>query len=162
MTETDIYIKISKKSPRAGKGSYLVVLEAITASGKPGTLTIKDSFEDITPHRLELRAIVDALHRYKIHSRVNIHSEHGWFKAVRDNGWFDKWQQAGWMVNGHMAAGAELYQEIYMMETVCGMEIGTIDKDLGSYKTWLDCQMENAGPIQQNAHLGELEHVKSP
>ncbi len=68
---------------------------------------------------------------------MNIHSDHGWFKTVRERGWFEKWQQAGWIVNGKPAAGSDLYQEIYIMETVCRMQIGTIDKDLGSFTEWM-------------------------
>ena len=79
---------------------------------------------------------------------MNIHSDHGWFETIRKRGWFDKWQQAGWIVNGHTAAGADLYQQIYMLETVCLMEIGDIDKDLGSYSTWLGNEIENEKHIQ--------------
>ena len=46
-----------------------------------------------------------------------------------------------------MAAGSELYQELYMLETVCNMEIGEIDKELGSYTTWLDSEIKNARAI---------------
>ncbi len=143
----DIYISISRKSPRAGTGMYIAILEATTEGGKTGTLTIRKRFEDITPHQLELNAIVDSLKRFRRTCRVNIHSDHGWFKTIRDRGWFDKWQQADWFVNGHRAAGAELYQEIYMLETVCRMEFGDLDKDLGSYQTWLESEMNNARAI---------------
>ena len=138
MEEADLYISISRKSPKPGKGYYVYVLEGTKADGtRKASNPRKREFDDITPHQLELNAIVDGIKRFKRSCRVNIHSDHGWFKAVRDNGWFNKWQQDGWMINGHMAAGAELYQEIYMLETVCSMEIGTIDKDLGSFTEWL-------------------------
>lgn len=139
---TDIYIAISRKCPRPGKGTYIAVLEAVGASGKAGTLTIRGTFDDITPHRLELRAIVDALHRFKYGCTINIHSEHGWFKTIKERGWFEKWQQAGWIVNGKPAAGSEMLQEIHMLETVCNMEFGILDKDLGSYNTWLNSEIE--------------------
>lgn len=149
MSETaDIYISISRKSPKPGKGAYIAVLEAETTSGEVGTLTIRKRLDDVTPHQLELHAIVDSLKRFRRTCRVNIHSDHGWFETIRKRGWFDKWQQAGWIVNGHMAAGADLYQQIYMFETVCLMEIGEIDKDLGSYSTWLGNEIENEKHIQ--------------
>ncbi len=149
MNETaDIYIGISRKCPRPGKGMYIAILEAETASGKTGTLTIRKQLNYVTPHQLELNAIVDSMKRFKRACSVNIHSEHGWFKTVRERGWFDTWQQANWIVNGHPAAGSELYQEIYMFETVCRMKIGVIDKDLGSYKTWLENEIQNTIPIQ--------------
>ena len=147
MSEADIYISISRKSPRAGKGMYIAVLEATGSSGRPGTLTIRRTLDDVTPHQLELHAIVDCLKRFKWACEVCIHSDHGWFEAVRKRGWFDKWQQAGWIVNGRTAAGSELYQEIFMLETVCGMEIKEINKDLGSYKTWLENEIKNARAI---------------
>ena len=139
MSETaDLYITISRKSPKPGRGFYIYVLEGITPEGeRKASSPRKREFEEITPHQLELNAIVDALKRFRRPCRVNIHSDHGWFKTVRDRGWFEKWQQAGWIVNGKPAAGAEQYQEIYMLETVCGMEIGTINKDLGSFSTWM-------------------------
>lgn len=149
MTEetADIYISISRKSPRPGKGIYISVLEAVGASGKAGTLTLRRRFDDVTPHQLELNAIVDSLKRFRRPCKVNIHSDHGWFKTIRERGWFDKWQQADWIVKGHVAAGSELYQELYMLETVCNMEIGEIDKELGSYTTWLDSEIKNARAI---------------
>lgn len=146
MDETaDIYISISRKSPRPGKGMYISVLEAMGSSGKAGTLTLRKKFDDTTHHQLELHAIVDSLKRFRRPCTVNIHSDHGWFETVRKRGWFDKWQQAGWNTNGHRVA--ELYQEIYILETVCNMEIGEINKDLGSYKKWLESEMENARAI---------------
>lgn len=148
MNETaDIYISISRKSPRAGTGMYIAILEATTEDGKTGTLTIRKKFEDITPHQLEMNAIVDSLKRFRRACTVNIHSDHGWFKTIRDRGWFKKWQQSDWITNGHMTAGAELYQEIYMLESVCRMEIGKLDKDLGSYQTWLENEIKNARAI---------------
>lgn len=148
MDETaDIYISISRKSPRPGKGMYISVLEAVGSSGKAGTLTLRKKIDNITPHQLELHAIVDSLKRFRRPCTVNIHSDHGWFETIRKQGWFDSWQQAGWIVKGHTAAGADLYQEIYMLETVCNMEIGEIDKELGSYTTWLDSEIKNARAI---------------
>ena len=148
MSDTaDIYIAISRKSPKPGKGTYIAVLEAEGASGKVGTLTLKRTLDDITPHQLEMTAIVDSLKRFKWACTVNIHSDHGWFETIRTRGWFDKWQQDNWIVKGHRAAGADLYQEIYMLETVCGMEFGDIDKDLGSYRTWLENEIKNARAI---------------
>lgn len=148
MDETaDIYISISRKSPRPGKGMYISVLEAVGSSGKAGTLTLRKKIDNITPHQLELHAIVDSLKRFRRPCTVNIHSDHGWFETIRKQGWFDSWQQAGWIVKGHTAAGADLYQEIYMIETVCNMEIGEIDKELGSYTTWLDSEIKNARAI---------------
>ena len=142
--EADLYISISRKTPRPGKGYYIYVLEGSRADGsKRASNPRKRDFGFITPHQLELNAIVDALKRFKRPCRVNIHSDHGWFKTVRDRGWFEKWQQAGWIVNGHPAAGADLYQEIYVLETICNMEIGTIDNDMGSFRIWF----ENAIPI---------------
>ena len=148
MDETaDIYISISRKSPRPGKGMYISVLEAVGSSGKAGTLTLRKKIDNITPHQLELHAIVDSLKRFRRPCTVNIHSDHGWFETIRKQGWFDSWQQAGWIVKGHTAAGADLYQEIYMLETVCNMEIGEIDKELGSYTIWLDSELKNARAI---------------
>lgn len=149
MTEetADIYISISRKSPRPGKGMYISVLEAVGSSGKAGTLTLRKKIDNITPHQLELHAIVDSLKRFRRPCTVNIHSDHGWFETIRKQGWFDSWQQAGWIVKGQTAAGADLYQEIYMLETVCNMEIGEIDKELGSYTIWLDSEIKNARAI---------------
>ena len=148
MDETaDIYISISRKSPRPGKGMYISVLEAVGSSGKAGTLTLRKKIDNITPHQLELHAIVDSLKRFRRPCTVNIHSDHGWFETIRKQGWFDSWQQAGWIVKGHTAAGADLYQEIYMLETVCNIEIGEIDKELGSYTIWLDCEIKYARAI---------------
>lgn len=148
MDETaDIYISISRKSPRPGKGMYISVLEAMGSSGKAGTLTLRKKIDNITPHQLELHAIVDSLKRFRRSCTVNIHSDHGWFETIRKQGWFDSWQQAGWIVKGHTAAGADMYQEIYMLETVCNMEIGEIDKELGSYTIWLDSEIKNARAI---------------
>lgn len=141
MTETNVYIKISRKSPKPGKGSYMAILEAMSSSGKPATLTIKGTFENITPHKLELRAIVDTLHRYKTQALVNIHSDHGWFKTVRDNGWFDKWHEDDWMKDGEPIACWDLYREIDYLEKFA-VEIGSIDTDLGEYKTWLESQIK--------------------
>lgn len=138
----DIYIKISRRSPKPGEGMYLAVLEAKTASGKAGTLTIWKSFDEITPHQLELQAVNDALHRFKRHADVRIHSDHGWFETIRERGWFEKWQQAGWIVKGKPAAGAEVLQEIYMIETVCGITIESVDNNLGPYKIWLESEIE--------------------
>lgn len=143
----DFYIKISRKSPKAGRGTYIVILETITASGKPGTLTLKKELDEVTPHRLELQAIHDAIHRIKRHVTINIHSDHGWFKTVRERGWFDKWHDNDWIVNGRLTPGADLYQEIYMMELVGGIQFGGMDEDLGSYKTYLESEIKNASPI---------------
>lgn len=141
--EADLFISISRKSPKPGKGYYVYVLEGTRADGTKGASNPrKRDFEDITPHQLELNAIVDGLKRFKRPCRVNIHTDHGWFKTVRERGWFEKWQQAGWIVNGHEAAGADLYQEIHMLETICNMEIGNIDNDLGSFSEWFKNTME--------------------
>lgn len=150
MTEketADIYISISRKSPRPGKGLYIAVLEAKGTSGRVGTLTLRKMLDDVTPHQLETVAIADSLKRFRRACLVNIHSDQGWFEAIRKRGWFQKWQQDNWIVKGHRAAGADLYQEIHMLETVCNMEFGTIDKDLGSYKTWLKNEIKNARAI---------------
>ncbi len=148
MESADLYIKLSRKSPTAGKGFYIYVLEGTRADGSTGaSKPCRKDFEDITPHQLELNAIVDGLKRFRRACRVNIHSDHGWFQTVRERGWFEKWQQAGWMTNeGHPAAGAEFYREIHMLETVCNMEIGTIDKDLGSFREWFDSEIKKAVP----------------
>lgn len=144
MCETiDLYIAISRKCPRAGPGKYIAILEAVTASGKTGTLTLKKELDEVTPHLLELQAVHDAIHRIKRHVVINIHSDHWWFKTVRNRGWFDKWHENDWVVNGHLAAGADLYQEIYMMELVGGIKIGDIDNDLKSYKTYLENEIKN-------------------
>lgn len=139
MSETaDLYISISRKSPKPGKGFYIFILEGTKADGtKAASRAYRREFIEITPHQLELHAIVDGLKRFRRPCTVNIHSDHGWFKTVRERGWFEKWQQAAWIVNGKPAAGAELYQEIFMLETVCGMEIGELDKDLGSFTDWM-------------------------
>ncbi len=146
--EADMYISISRKSPKPGAGYYLFILEGTKADGtRIATKAYRKNFPDITPHQLELHAIVDGLKRFRRPCTVNIHSDHGWFKTVRERGWFKKWQQADWIVKGHRAAGADLYQEIHMLETVCNMEFGMIDKDLGSYKTWLENEIKNARAI---------------
>ena len=139
MSETaDLYISISRKSPKPGKGFYIFILEGTKADGtKAASRAYRREFSETTPHQLELHAIVDGLKRFRRACIVNIHSDHGWFKTVRERGWFEKWQQAAWIVNGKPATGAELYQEIYMLETVCGMEIGELDKDLGSFTDWM-------------------------
>lgn len=136
--EADLYISISRKSPKPGAGYYLFILEGTKADGtRIATRAYRKDFPNITPHQLELHAIVDGLKRFRRPCTVNIHSDHGWVKTVRERGWFEKWQQAGWIVNGKPAAGSELYQEIYIMETICRIQIGTIDKDLGSFTEWM-------------------------
>ena len=149
METADLYIAISRKCPKPGKGFYIYVLEGTRADGSKGASDpCRKEFDDATPHQLELCAIVDGLKRFRRACRVNIHSEHGWFQKIRECGWFDTWQQAGWMTKeGHTAAGAELYQEIYMLETVCRMEIGTIDKDMGSFREWFGNEIKNTVPI---------------
>lgn len=140
--EVNLYIKTSRESPKPGAGSYIAILEATTESGKTGTLTLKKQFDQITPHQLELNAINDALHRFKRHVEVKIHSEHGWFETIRTRGWFEKWQKNSWFVKGKRAAGAEVLEEIWMLEHVCGITILSTDKDLGTFKTWLDAEIE--------------------
>lgn len=138
MSEVGLYIKISRKCPRPGPGMYIAILEATTASGKTGTLTLKKHLEDITPHQLELTAIVDALHRCKGDLDLQIHSDHDWFRKVKQNGWFEKWQQAGWMNKDKPRPGADLYQELWTLENVCSVRFDTFDQDLGTYKTWME------------------------
>ena len=128
--EVNLYIKTSRESPKPGAGSYIAILEATTESGKTGTLTLKKQYDQITPHQLELNAVNDALHRFKRHVEVKIHSEHGWFETIRTRGWFEKWQKNSWFVKGKRAAGAEVLEEIWMLEHVCGITILSIDKDL--------------------------------
>ena len=45
-------------------------------------------------------------------------------------------------MKGKRAAGAEVLEEIWMLEHVCGITILSTDKDLGTFKTWLDAEIE--------------------
>lgn len=138
MSEVGLYIKISRKCPKPGPGRYIAILEATTASGKTGTLTLKKDFDEVTPHKLELHAIVDALHRCKGDIDLTIHSDHDWFRMVKENGWFDKWHDNGWMLKDGPRSGADLYQELWTLENVCRVRFDTFDQDLGTYKTWME------------------------
>ena len=141
-----LYITTSRKCPRPGPGMYIAILEATTSSGKTGTLTLKKKFDEITPHNLELTAIVDALHRCKGDIEISIHSDHDWFRKVKQNGWFEKWQQADWMGKGEPRPGADLYQELWTLKNVCRVKFDTFDTDLGTYGEWMHNEIRKEMP----------------
>ena len=142
MREVDLYIKISRECPRPGPGMYIAILEAKTAAGKTGTLTLKKKCAQITPHNLELTAVIDAIKRCKGDISLRIHSPHDWLGRVITNGWLHKWQQADWMDKGKPRPGSELYKELYTFEQACGIRFESFDRDLGSYSDWMDYEIK--------------------
>ena len=155
METADIYIAISRKCPRAGSGRYIAILEATTERGKTGTLTLKKSLDDVTPHQLELIAVRDALRRFTRSVTVNIHSGHGWFKTITERGWLGKWQQADFKKDGNDIPMSDLYREI--MITYRSITVGTTDKDLGTYKTWLENEIKKPVSKRKKAASGDFE-----
>ena len=135
--EADIYIITSRKSPRAGPGKYISVL-AHDIDGTEYTKTLRNSFDNVTPHALELQALTDSLKRFKKPCGIHIHSAHGWIRSVYENGWLKKWQASGWINNGKPIANAELYQNIEDIKNDLHLEFIGIDDDLGAYQTWLN------------------------
>lgn len=135
--EADIYIAISRKAPRAGPGRYVSVL-AYNREGKECTKTVKEECEDVTPHSLELKALLGSLRRFRKPCGIRIHSAHWWMKKVYENGWAEKWRASGWMNNGKPVANAELYREILDTKERLHLEIISIDDNLGSFDTWLN------------------------
>lgn len=150
LEQADIYITISRKCPRSGPGRYIAILEATTEKGT-GTLTLKREFEDITPHQLELQAIADSMHRFTRSCLIRIHSDHGWFKNVVGRGWLDKWLTNNFLKNGEELTGADLYRDIVSMFR--SITIERIDKDLGSYGSWLESEIRSPVAFSKKADL---------
>lgn len=142
METADIYITISRKSPRAGPGSYIAVLEATTVSGQTGTKTLRKRIDECTPHSLELMAIIDAFKCFRRHCTVRIHSDHGWMQSIRANGWLDRWREQDFKKGGADITHADLYRQLESIETTRGLTIDEVNADLGSYTIWLKSEIE--------------------
>lgn len=142
--EVDIYIITSRSAPRAGPGRYISVLEY-----QECTKTLKEGFESITPHTLELLAILDSLKRFKKPCGIRIHSLHGWYRSVTLNGWIDKWKAAGWINKDKPVANADLYRDILDTQEKLNLEVLSIDDNLGTYDTWLKNEIERS--IDENS-----------
>ena len=138
--EADIYIITSRKAPRAGPGKYISIL-AYDRDGTEYTKTLIEECESVTPHSLELTALLNSLRRFKKPCGIRIHSAHGWIRSVYDNGWLDKWQASGWTNKGKPVPNAELYQDIENAKNELHLDFISIDDDLGSYRTWLGSEI---------------------
>lgn len=150
--EADIYIITSRKSPRAGPGRYVSVLE-YKVNDREYTKVLRQGRESITPHALELEAVADSLKRFKKPCGIRIHSSHGWFRSVIENGWLDKWKHAGWMNKDRPVPNTELYQGILDTEEKLNLEIISIDDDLGTFKTWLTNEIKGGQDDSKNRSM---------
>ena len=139
--EADIYIITSRKAPRAGPGRYVSIL-AYDAAGKECTKTLEADCENVTPHSLELTALLDSIRRFRKPCDIRIHSPHGWVRSVYENGWLEKWMADGWIKNGKPVANASLYQDIEDTKKDLHLEFISIDDNLGSFRTWMNNEIE--------------------
>ncbi len=116
MKEVNIYIYTEHTGPlKSGSGKYHVILETMIMTKKgqePYTLSLSDVVKDITPNRLNLIALQQAVSHMKKPSRITIYTASEYIVNAFANDWTEKWAVNNYKVRGKAIKHADIWMDI--------------------------------------------------
>lgn len=111
MSQVNIYIYTTIRSPRKCNGAYTYVLETYTSKG-PATCTKTEHLHAKTAHQSELCALAAAVKRLYKHCTITIYTDSGFLAAGAEK-WMSRWRENGWKnAKGNTVANAEEWKDV--------------------------------------------------
>lgn len=107
----NIYMYQTVKGPGKKAGSYTFVLETML-KGKAATLTVTDTFEQMSENKAELTVLLKALSRIHKECDVIIYTESNYILQGL-NEWLESWEASSWKnKKGKEVANKEEWQQV--------------------------------------------------
>ncbi|MBQ7067022.1 MAG: hypothetical protein IJN92_09420 [Lachnospiraceae bacterium] len=142
----DLYVETSIRGPRRQNGTFGYILVYITKSGEEATLCDFVNKKDVTPHEIELEAIIKALGRLNKKCDVSVIAGNPYVADMTSN--LQKWKGNGWITaKGEDIKNKELWQQL---EELLEKHQVTFGGDDTGYQKWL---------INEVKRKGEQQHV---
>lgn len=142
MKKIYVYIGTSYKSPRQKEGAYGYILEHPTPKG-PATLTQIKYVKDMTFHKAELTALVEALKRLRYSCDLEIFTDSVYIVSTWEQEFPKRWAEQNWKNSrGEDIANKEEWQE--MLRLLIGNVAFHLNEE-HSYKQWLKRELEKKG-----------------
>ncbi len=134
MMQVEIYTETSIRSPRKQKGHFGYIL-VYRPEGKDDA-TVSDFKErtDVTPHEIELEALICAMSRLNRPCEVRLIQSNQYIQNMVTTGNLSHWQQNGWKTaKGDEVKSKELWQKLSVL---LDRHSATWTEDSG-YQQWL-------------------------
>lgn len=136
MLATHIYITVDSTFPKISEKAYGYVLEC---EGKEKTIAGFGRVE-ATYHCTVLRALIEAISRFRVSCEIHIHTGNSYITAMIDNN-LHKWAATQFMTaRGNPISNQKEWMELWEMfeKHLIFTECGT-----HSYEKWLQMEIEN-------------------
>lgn len=140
----NIYIYQTIKGPKAHKGAYTFIIEAVFGE-KAATLSKIGTLEPMTENQAELFTLLEAYKRMKKSSQIRLVGVNGYIRLGIEQ-WMPKWAENNWeTAKGIPIANAEQWQQLYKYIQKYPTEV--ILEQEHSYKDWMMKEAQKAVPI---------------
>lgn len=134
MMKVEIYTETSIRSPRKQSGHFGYILVYRPEGKDDATMSDFEKCSDVTPHEIELQAMICAMKRLNRPCEVCFIQSERYIQNMVTSGNLAKWKENGWMsAKGEEVKNKDLWQQLAEL-----MERHTVtwSEDTG-YQQWL-------------------------
>lgn len=129
----DMYIETSIRGPRRQTGIFGYVLVYRTKNGEEATLSDFEVEKDITPHEIEMVAMIRAMERLNRECEITVIAGNTYIENMEKN--IRKWKENGWVTaRGEEVKNKHLWQMLDELFKKHKVTFGGTD---AGYQKWL-------------------------
>lgn len=139
MMQVEIYTETSIRSPRKQTGHFGYILVYRPEGKEDATVSDFKERSDVTPHEIELEALVCAMKRLNRPCNVRLIQSNQYIQNMVTSGNLSRWKETGWITaKGEEVKNKELWQQL---SELLDLHTVTWSEDTG-YQQWLIREVE--------------------